>query len=73
MRWRVDRIIDERTGKMLELSDTVALQNMRPDESLGEECLCDSQSGDCSRGVLMYWREIWLERVDPTAVDAGKA
>ena len=32
--------------------------------SLGEECLCYGEPGDCPRGELMYWREIWLERVN---------
>jgi hypothetical protein len=63
VRYRVDRIIDERTGLMREISDTVALQNMRHDRTIGEECLCFDQLGDCPRGELMYWREIWLERV----------
>ena len=61
VRYRVDRIIDERTGNMLELSDTVALQNMRPDASLGEECLCD---GD--------WR-LLPRRVDVLAGDLARA
>lgn len=63
VRYRVDRIIDERTGKMREIHDTVTIQNMRGNETLCEECLCSYQLGDCPRGELMYWREIWLERV----------
>jgi hypothetical protein len=63
VRYRVDRIIDERTGAMQEIRDTVALKNMRHDPKLGEECLCFDELGDCPRGELMYWREIWLERV----------
>ena len=42
----------------------MTLQNLRHNETLGEECLCAGQLGDCPRGELMYWREIWLERVD---------
>jgi hypothetical protein len=64
VRWRVDRLIDERTGTMREISDTVALQNIRGDRTLGEECLCYYELGDCPRGEIMYWREIWLERVN---------
>ena len=64
VRYRVDRLIDERTAIMREIPDTVALQNMRGDGTLGEECLCYHQLGDCPRGELMYWREIWLERVN---------
>jgi hypothetical protein len=63
VRYRVDRLIDERTGTMRAVADTVTLQNMRPNATLGEECLCQGQLGDCPRGELMYWREIWLERV----------
>jgi hypothetical protein len=67
VRYRVDRIIDEQTGTMRELTDTVTLQNVRHDETLGEECLCYNQLGDCPRGELMYWREIWLQRVNRSA------
>jgi hypothetical protein len=64
VRYRVDRIIEERTGKMRELHDTVALQNLRNNETLCDECLCQGELGDCPRGELMYWREIWLERAN---------
>ena len=67
VRYRVDRIIDERTGKMRELHDTVTLHNMRNNKTLGDECLCFDQLGDCPRGELMYWREIWLERANGSA------
>jgi hypothetical protein len=63
VRHRVDRLIDEETGLMRELSDTVMLRNIWNSESLTEECLCYGQLGDCPRGEVMYWREIWLERV----------
>jgi hypothetical protein len=63
VRYRVDRIIDERTGLMREIPDTVTLCNVGGDAQLAEECLCKGQLGDCPRGELMYWREIWLERV----------
>jgi hypothetical protein len=62
---RVDRLIDEKTSLMRKLSNTVTLTNIRNDESLAEECLCYGQLGDCPRGEVMYWREIWLERVNP--------
>ena len=64
VRHRVDRVIDESTGVMREIADTVALSSMRGCGSLGEECLCKAEPGDCPRGELMYWREIWLERVN---------
>jgi hypothetical protein len=64
VRYRVDRFIDEKSGRMVKLSHTVALQNIGHREGLAEECHCDDQLGDCPRGGLMYWREIWLERVN---------
>lgn len=64
---RVDRIIDERTGKMRELQNTVMLRNLGDGPNLCNECLCYDEMGDCPRGELMYWREIWLERT----VDRG--
>ena len=64
VRYRVDRLIDEKTGVMREIADTVALNSMRGCGALGEECLCYGELGDCPRGELMYWREIWLERVN---------
>ena len=63
VRHRVDRIIVEKTGKMRELQNTVMLRDLRGNPSLCEECLCADAMGDCPRGELMYWREIWLERV----------
>lgn len=65
VRCRVDRLIDEKTGIMREIPNTVALVNMRPDASLCEECLCGGEPGDCPRGEIMYWREIWLEKLTP--------
>ena len=62
--YRVDRVIDERTGEMRELHDTVALQSLRNNETLFDKCLCAHELGDCPRGELMYWREIWLERAN---------
>ena len=64
VRDRVDRIIDERTGEMREIRDTVTLRNIRSESMQGGDlgCLCTGQLGDCPRGELMYWREIWLER-----------
>jgi len=64
VRYRVDRLINERTGDMREIADAVTLSNFRGRSSLAEECLCAGEPGDCPRGELMYWREIWLERVN---------
>lgn len=67
VRQRVDRIIDERTGRMIPLKDTVLLQNLRGDARACEECLCAAEIGDCPRGEQMYWREIWLEPLQRSA------
>lgn len=66
VRMQVDRIIEEKSGRMRELTNTVMLRNLRGNPTLCEECLCYNEIGDCPRGELMYWREIWLERVRAT-------
>jgi hypothetical protein len=58
---RVNHIIDEKTGKMINIkSDTIILDNV----------FCKSLYSDCKytplfcpRSIYSYWREIWLERV----------
>ncbi len=67
VRYRVSRIIEERSAKMREIKHSVTLQNHRGQSSLLDECLCYGEIGDCPRGELMYWREIWLERVNEPA------
>ncbi len=59
VRHRVDRLIDDRTGEMIELSnDCVALE--------GTTCSGEHSVGRwfCARAVYPYWREAWLERVE---------
>ncbi len=52
---RVERLIDERTGRMVHLKNPcIVLQ--------GVVCTADYHRL-CPRGVYPYWREIWLERV----------
>jgi hypothetical protein len=63
VRYRVNRLIAERSGKMRELHHSVTLQGPDGEPSLCDECLCYGEMGDCPRGELMYWREIWLERM----------
>jgi hypothetical protein len=56
---RVDRLIDERTGEMIELSsDCIALE--------GSTCSGEYSLGRwfCPRAIYPYWREGWLERVE---------
>ena len=52
---RVNRIVDERTGRMLELtSDSLVLEGMY--------CRGDFNRF-CPRSIYAFWREIWLKRV----------
>jgi hypothetical protein len=52
---RVERIIDEQTGKMLHLRNPCIIL---------EDVICTSDYHRlCPRGIYPYWREIWLERV----------
>jgi hypothetical protein len=55
---RVERIIDERTGHMRQLSsDAIVLKDV----------VCEARYAKCRklcpRAIYPYWREIWLERV----------
>jgi hypothetical protein len=52
---RVERIIDEKTGRMLHLRNPCIIL---------EDVICTSDYHRlCPRGIYPYWREIWLERV----------
>jgi hypothetical protein len=60
VRARVERIIDERSGRMLKL----------PGECLIlEGAVCMAKYSErrlfCPRGIYPFWREIWLKRVEP--------
>ena len=58
VRSRADKFIAEGTGEMKHFRNTVIL----------EDVLCDSACfafGGCYRADLLYWREIWLRRVEP--------
>lgn len=52
---RLDRRINEESGQMQNLRNTVALQ--------GVECQCYYRFAGCPRADLLYFREIWLKRV----------
>jgi hypothetical protein len=54
VRKRVDRIIEEETGRLRPVHDTVIL----------EGSVCDRYFG-CARGMPFLWREPWLKRVEP--------
>jgi hypothetical protein len=54
---RVERVIDEKTGRMLHLRNPCVIL---------EDVICTSDYHRlCPRGIYAYWREIWLERVEP--------
>ena len=57
VRNRVDRLINEQSGEMRELSNTVTL-NIGHNKRLGEECLCNGQLGvpilGTALGVLIF-------------------
>ncbi|MBV9251579.1 MAG: hypothetical protein JO227_20310 [Acetobacteraceae bacterium] len=59
VRRRVERIVDERTGRMIELkNDCIVLEGM--------VCTGDvsHRRWFCGRQIYPYWREAWLRRVD---------
>jgi hypothetical protein len=57
VRQRLDRMIMESSGEMRSVQNTVTLE--------GTTCLCAYVAvGGCPRQELVYWREIWLKRVD---------
>jgi hypothetical protein len=61
---RVERIIDENTGAMIQLkSDCLILE--------GVACSGDWSAGRwfCPRGIYPYWREDWLRRAGEPAVE----
>lgn len=62
VRSRLDRMIIERQGRMLNVSHTVILE--------GIQCPCRCVIGGCPRADLIYWREIWLRRVEGPAAAA---
>jgi hypothetical protein len=57
VRNRLERMISEPTGEMLQVTNTVILD--------GLSCLCWNVFGGCPRKDFMYWREIWLKRIEP--------
>jgi hypothetical protein len=52
---RVEHILDERTGEMLDLRDCIVLE--------GSYCRSDYHRF-CPRSIHHYWREIWLRRAE---------
>ena len=64
VRTRIERFIDEKTGKMM---------NMKTPAIILDGVYCQSiYSGKrilCPRAVFLWWREIWLERVSDSAAE----
>jgi hypothetical protein len=58
VRTRVERFIDEKTGRMMKMKTPAVILDGVYCQSLysGKRILCP-------RGVFLWWREIWLERV----------
>jgi hypothetical protein len=58
---RVERLIDERSGRMVEMKNPCLIL---------EGVVCTGDYSDrrrfCPRAITHYWREIWLEPVDAT-------
>jgi len=56
---RVNRIVDEKTGKMLQMKNPCVVLDGAYCKSQYSECRLF-----CPRSIYCYWREIWLERVE---------
>jgi hypothetical protein len=53
---RIDRIVDERTGRML---------HMRHPCIVLENVVCEGAYNiNCPRAITPYWREVWLDKID---------
>lgn len=60
---RVERIIDETSGKMLKLRDCLVL----------EDVYCQSlYHRFCPRAIYPFWREVWLRRLENPEVSASR-
>jgi hypothetical protein len=55
VRSRLDKMILERNGKMIEVKNSVILENVT--------CECFFTFGGCPRKEFQFWREIWLKRI----------
>jgi hypothetical protein len=64
---RIERIVHEKTGKMVHLkNDAVILEQATCQARYINNC-----RRFCPRSVYLYFREIWLERVEPPAGVSG--
>ncbi len=64
---RVSRILNEKTGKMMEMKTPCIIL---------DSVICQARYSKCRlfcpRSIYPFWREIWLERVAATTADASK-
>jgi len=65
---RVTRIIDEKTGKMMEMKNPCIVLDSVVCEARYSRCRMF-----CPRGIYSFWREIWLERVTDSAPHSSGA
>jgi hypothetical protein len=63
---KVERIIDERNGRMI---------NIKSDAFILDGIVCESYRSEgrwfCPRAIYPYWREAWLRPLEPGASEAG--
>ena len=68
VRSRVSRLINERTGKMVEMKTPCIVL---------DSVICQARYSPhrmfCPRAMFPYWREIWLERVEETSLQSAAA
>jgi len=66
---RVTKIVNEKTGKMLEMKNPCIVLDSVVCQSRFSACRMF-----CPRSIHSYWREVWLERVDagPAAAPASR-
>ena len=66
VRARVEKILDERSGRML---------HMKNDCIVLEDVVCQSECSTgrlfCPREIYPYWREIWLRKLESASVGAS--
>jgi hypothetical protein len=62
---RIDHIIDERTGRMLQMRNPCIVL---------DGVVCEgAYNANCPRAITPYWREAWLDKIDePSSRPAGR-
>ncbi len=68
VRRRINRIIDEPTGRMLEMKHSCIVLE-------GLACTGDRsvRRWFCDRGIFPYWREAWLKRTEDSGMSLGSS